>query len=101
MTLTRDITFYDLLPMRQPVSKSQCIALAPERLVLMEERSWQIDMELLNGPFLVLGHSIPLRIYLTKLCGHDSHIWLNNYQSMLIETTQVRAHSSFESSTRH
>jgi hypothetical protein len=90
----------DFQPLQQPYSKTQCISLAPERLGSIEELSWQVDVELLNGPYLVLGHSIPLRIHLTKLCDDDCHIWLNDYQSMLIETTQVRAQSSSESSNR-
>ncbi|KAJ5662993.1 hypothetical protein N7507_003724 [Penicillium longicatenatum] len=57
-------------------------------------------MELLKGPYLVLGQSIPLRVKMTKEGGHDRDILLNDFQSMLIETTQIRAHGAFESSDR-
>ncbi|KAJ0420787.1 hypothetical protein BJY00DRAFT_312714 [Aspergillus carlsbadensis] len=63
----------------------------------------EIEATLLNGPFLVLGQPIPLRVEITNLPGLSSsnhHVSLHDFQSMLIETTEVRAKGSSESKTR-
>ena len=60
---------------------------------------WQIDTELLNGHFIMSGHSVPLRISITKLCQQSCQLWLQDFQIMLIETTQIQVHGSVSASS--
>jgi hypothetical protein len=67
-----------------------------------QEPIYEIEATLLNGPFLVLGQPIPLRVEITHLPGLSSNysVSLHDFQSMLIETTEVRATGLSESKTR-
>jgi hypothetical protein len=52
---------------------------------------FRIDIGLLDGPCLTLNSPIPLRIQITKLPGLNYDILLSEFQTMLVETTEVRA----------
>lgn len=56
----------------------------------------------MNGPFLLLGHPISLNVDVINLDLDEckSGVFLRNFQSMLIETTEVRARGSMEAHTR-
>lgn len=58
--------------------------------------TWQVEAELLNGPWLLLGQALPLCIRIKKLHGEDCKILLHDFQTILIETTQVHARGSVE-----
>lgn len=60
----------------------------------------QIDTRLSNGPSLSLGHSLPLGIEITKFGDCNCQVFLKEFQTMLIETTQIRAEGSYESFDR-
>ncbi|KAJ6008727.1 hypothetical protein N7522_003743 [Penicillium canescens] len=52
---------------------------------------FRIVVRLLNGPCLNLDSPLPLNIQVTKLPGLDYDILLSEFQTMLVETTEVRA----------
>ncbi|EYE91870.1 uncharacterized protein EURHEDRAFT_463772 [Aspergillus ruber CBS 135680] len=62
----------------------------------------EIEAKLLNGPFLLLGQPISLNVDVIKLNLDEckSGVFLHNFQTMLIETTEVRARDSMEVHTR-
>lgn len=67
------------------------------------DHDYQVDVEVANGACLLLDHPIPLNVHITKLrnntpADHDAHVFFNDFQSMLIETTHVRAKTSTETS---
>lgn len=53
--------------------------------------TWQIEAELLNGPWLLLGQALPLNIKIKKLHAGDCQIYLHDFQTQLVETTQLHA----------
>ena len=61
--------------------------------------SFKIDIELQNGPCLLLNQPIPLKIDITKHGNVCCGIILNEFQTMLVEKTQVKAQGITESST--
>ncbi|KAL2844012.1 hypothetical protein BJX68DRAFT_269878 [Aspergillus pseudodeflectus] len=94
------------LPMRG-ITDKRSVVCRPDLSEPISPRSQepicQIEATLLNGPFLVLGQPIPLRVEMTNLPGLSSSnhtVSLHDFQSMLIETTEVRAKGSIESKTR-
>lgn len=96
---TREILYLPLsasISPRPSCAKRQYLNIDPQASGLPEPLPWQIDAELLNGPCFCVGQHIPLIIKLTKLCGEHCKIWLNEFQTMLIETTQAHAHGSVE-----
>ncbi|KAL2838195.1 hypothetical protein BJY01DRAFT_251097 [Aspergillus pseudoustus] len=93
------------LPLRGITDKRSIICL-PDLPEPISPRSQapicEIEATLLNGPFLVLGQPVPLGVEITNFPGvsADHNVSLDDFQSMLIETTQVRAKGSTESITR-
>lgn len=81
-------------------AKRQYLNLDPQVSGLPEPLPWQIDVGLLSGPLLYVNQPIPLTIRLTKLCEENCKSRLNEFQTMLIETTQARAHGSIETLDR-
>lgn len=73
--------------------------LSPQILDTELPLSFRIDTELQNGPCLLLDCPIPLSIKITKLGDSYCNILLDGFQTMLIETTQVKAQGRVESST--
>lgn len=70
-------------------------------LGLLDEFSCQINTKLLHGPCLASQTSIPLEIEINKLRGDWSKLKLNDFQTMLIETTHFRVGGSTESLQRY
>lgn len=100
---TRDILYMPLscsISPQRSYLKRQYLSLDPGVSGISEPLPWQVDVELLHGPCLFVGQPIPLRIRLTKLCEEQCKVWINDFQTMLIETTQVRAHDSTETLDR-
>ncbi|KAJ5595450.1 uncharacterized protein N7459_001658 [Penicillium hispanicum] len=85
---------------QQPFKKRQFANIDPSLGGIQEPFSWQIDAELLQGPRLVLGEPIPLRVKVTPLSGHNCAIWLNDFQTMVIETTYMQVRGSTKSVNR-
>jgi len=93
---THDISFLPLSQLNAPQSpfkKREYLNIDSDSSGSSTSLLWQIEMELLNGPYLLIGQHIPLRVNITKLRGHDCEVWLNEFQTMLIETTQTKAQS--------
>ncbi|KAL4873122.1 hypothetical protein BDV12DRAFT_192621 [Aspergillus spectabilis] len=55
---------------------------------------------LLNGPYLLLGQPISLAVDIIDLNERSTSISLHDFQSMLLETTEVRARGSTETFMR-
>lgn len=62
--------------------------------------TWEVETELLNGPWLLLGQTLPLHIKIKKLHGEERRIYLNSFQTQLIETTQIHA-QGFSEISKH
>lgn len=100
---TRNIIFHsfsDPIPNQKPLKEQCSISINPNILASNSHLSFRIDTELQNGPCLFLGNSIPLSIKVTKLGDSRCKILLSAFQTMLVETTQVKAQGTLESSTR-
>ncbi|KAL4874999.1 hypothetical protein BJY04DRAFT_224507 [Aspergillus karnatakaensis] len=59
-----------------------------------------VRARLLNGPYLLLGQPISLAVDVMDLNNRSADISLHDFQSMLLETTEVRARGSAEILTR-
>jgi hypothetical protein len=93
----RDILFCPLLrfaPQLDPYEASQFINFDRETADQAGLLLWQINTELLNGHFIMSGYPVPLRVSVMKLCQQSCNIWLQDFQIILIETTQTRVHGS-------
>jgi hypothetical protein len=91
---TRNIIFHsfsDPIPNQKPFKQSCFISINPHILDDDSPLPFRIDTELQNGPCLLLGNSIPLSITVTKLGHSRCNILLSAFQTMLVETTQVKA----------
>jgi len=42
--------------------------------------TWQVEVELLNGPWLLLGQVLPLKIKIKKLRADDCQLYLHDFQ---------------------
>lgn len=67
--------------------------------------TYEVTIELLNGPFLSLGQPIPLAVQAQGMDGSTSSsnntaLYLYDFQSMIFETTEVRARGAVERLTR-
>jgi hypothetical protein len=91
---TRNIIFHsfpDPIPNQKPFKQNCLISINPHILDDDSPLSFRIDTELQNGPCLLLGNSIPLSITVTKVGHSRCKILLSAFQTMLVETTQVKA----------
>lgn len=61
---------------------------------------YEIEAELVNGPFLLRGHPIALAIKIINMNDAQAAISLRDFQTVLLETTKVRACRSMQSFTR-
>ncbi|KMK63457.1 hypothetical protein Y699_04287 [Aspergillus fumigatus Z5] len=98
--VTRDITFYpvtDFNPPSHTLIERHSVILNPGNREKPIPTSYQIDIRLSDGACLLLGEPIPLTIYMTRITGPGYDLILNDFQSMLLETTEVRAHGFVES----
>ncbi|KAL3450768.1 hypothetical protein BJX65DRAFT_304923 [Aspergillus insuetus] len=105
----REVCFYCTSTMHLPmrgITDKRSVVCQPDLSEPISPRSQEpiceIEATLLNGPFLVLGQPIPLRVEITHLPGLFSNysVSLQDFQSMLIEATEVRAKGSSEFKTR-
>ncbi|KAE8308798.1 hypothetical protein BDV41DRAFT_591785 [Aspergillus transmontanensis] len=62
--------------------------------------AYQVDVELLNGQCLLLGYPIPLKIKLTKVGDRECFVWLNDFQTMLVGSTETHASGLVEKDTQ-
>ncbi|KAL2812842.1 hypothetical protein BJX63DRAFT_395650 [Aspergillus granulosus] len=105
---TREVYLHYISTVHLPfrgITDKRSIVCQPELSEPISPRSQEpiceIEATLLNGPFLVLGQPLPLRVKITNLPGSSDHTFsLHDFQSMLIETTKVHARGSTESMTR-
>lgn len=79
--------------------KQECVLMVNPQIVSGSPLSFKIDTELQNGPCLLLNQPIPLKIDITKHGNVCCGIILNEFQTMLVEKTQVKAQGITESST--
>ncbi|KAL3468256.1 hypothetical protein BJX64DRAFT_282440 [Aspergillus heterothallicus] len=107
--VSREIYFHCLSTMHLPlrgITDRRSVICQPELSALISPQSQEsiseVEVTLLNGPFLVLKRPIPLNVEITKLPGaaNTQNISLHDFQSMLIETTEVRVRGARESVTR-
>ncbi|KAL5050277.1 hypothetical protein BDW71DRAFT_203676 [Aspergillus fruticulosus] len=79
--------------------------------ILSAPLTYEVTAKLLNGPFLFLGQPIPLAVELTSLdtdtdtvprsrASTPIPISLHDFQTMLIETTEIRARGMAETITQ-
>jgi hypothetical protein len=87
----------DPLPYQQPLKQSCALNISPH-IISGAPLSFKIDTELQNGPCLLVGQSIPLKINVTKNGHVPCKIIRSEFQTMLIEKTQVKAQVTSESS---
>jgi hypothetical protein len=103
-----------------PLNNSQAIQTETQRIACrssaFSKLPWspaaiEVTAKLLNGPFLVLGRPIPLAVELTSLDSSTDTaprsrgsvsvpVSLHDFQTMLIETTEVRARDTEETQTQ-
>ncbi|CAG7924861.1 unnamed protein product [Penicillium olsonii] len=98
---TRDVQFKylsDPLPQQKPL-KQACELTVNPHIVAGFPLSFQINTELLNGPCLLLNQSIPLKVDIMKQGDVHCGIILSEFQTMLVEKTQVKAQGVNESAT--
>ncbi|OJJ37006.1 hypothetical protein ASPWEDRAFT_170503 [Aspergillus wentii DTO 134E9] len=65
-----------------------------------EPAMYDVDAKLTNGPFLQLNKPISLAVEIRSILGSPKEIVIHDFQSMLLETTDVRARGSLENQTR-
>ncbi|RHZ43069.1 uncharacterized protein CDV56_100491 [Aspergillus thermomutatus] len=87
-------------PLHGPKDRKTVICTSEGSDLLYPPLFYEIEAEILNGPFLLLGHPIALRVKTMNMNDCNNAIYLHNFQSMLIETTEVRARGSMQSLTR-
>lgn len=106
MHQTRDISFHPASTIRQPshtlTAKKDVIysTHASERLTLHPPLIYEIEAELVNGPFLLLGHPIALEVKIMNMNDGQAAISLRDFQTLLLEMTEIRARGSMQSHTR-
>ncbi|KAF5861591.1 hypothetical protein ETB97_012757 [Aspergillus alliaceus] len=101
--LTRNILFYPVPDFSLPKSilGRRCILpVNHDSTGSSSPLAFQVDVELLNGQCLLLGYPIPLKIKLTKIGERECFIWLNDFQTMIVGTTEVHASGLIEKDTQ-
>jgi hypothetical protein len=101
---TRDVSFHPVSTIRQPlhslkISKNVNLSTIASEL-LCPPLTYEVEVELQNGPFLLLGHPIALGVKIMHMNGEKNAISLQDFQTMLRETTEIRARGSIQSFTR-
>ncbi|OJJ65780.1 hypothetical protein ASPBRDRAFT_60292 [Aspergillus brasiliensis CBS 101740] len=101
---TRDISFLPVSPIPKPLqsvtARKSVICITKSAELLCPPLTYEIEAELINGPFLLLGHPITLSVKITNINDEKPDISLRDFQSMLIETTDIRTHGATQSVTR-
>ncbi|GFF39343.1 hypothetical protein IFM51744_04095 [Aspergillus udagawae] len=101
---TRDVSFHPVSTIRQPlhslkISKNVNLSTIASDL-LCPPLTYEVEVELQNGPFLLLGHPIALGVKIMHMNGEKNAISLQDFQTMLRETTEIRARGSIQGFTR-
>ncbi|KAE8382869.1 hypothetical protein BDV26DRAFT_288172 [Aspergillus bertholletiae] len=100
---SRNILFYPVPDFSLPKSilgRRCLLPIGDESISLSSPLAYQVDVELLNGQSLLLGYPIPLKIKLTKLGNRECFVWLNDFQTMLVGTTETYASGLVEKDTQ-
>ncbi|KAL4755182.1 hypothetical protein BDW72DRAFT_200211 [Aspergillus terricola var. indicus] len=117
---TRDIDIHPVRTIASPLNDSQAIQTETQRItcsssagskLLWAPPAFEVTAKLLNGPFLFLDRPIPLEVELTSLDTNTDTaprsrastpilVSLHDFQTMLTETTEVRARAIKESHTQ-
>ncbi|KNG83637.1 hypothetical protein ANOM_007200 [Aspergillus nomiae NRRL 13137] len=100
---TRNILFYPVHEFSPPKSilRRRCLlAISHDSVSTSSPLAFQVDVELLNGQCLLLGYPIPLRIKLTKVGDRECFVWLNDFQTMLVGSTETHASGLVEKDTQ-
>ncbi|KAL3263783.1 hypothetical protein ABHI18_001424 [Aspergillus niger] len=101
---TRTISFHPVSAIPKPLQSVSvrkivtCSTKAAE--LLRPPLTYEIEVELVNGPFVLLGHPIALGVKVINVNDEKPDISLRDFQSMLIETTDIRAHGIIQRVTR-
>ncbi|PLB53603.1 hypothetical protein P170DRAFT_451657, partial [Aspergillus steynii IBT 23096] len=93
------ITFQPLsdpLPRQPPSKQIQSVTLDPEVLGTTQPVSFHIETRLSHGPGLLRRHPIPLQVALTRISSTPCSVRLDDFQTMLVETTQARVQEGAE-----
>ncbi|KAF7588563.1 hypothetical protein BBP40_005518 [Aspergillus hancockii] len=101
--LTRNLLYYPIPDFSLPKSilgRRCSLPVGPESGGLSSPLTYQVDVELLNGQSLLLGYPVPLNIKITKIGNRDCFVWLNDFQTMLVGTTEVHASGLSEKDTQ-
>ncbi|KAL4921176.1 hypothetical protein BDW62DRAFT_175087 [Aspergillus aurantiobrunneus] len=98
-TVTKRITCRAIPETARPQSQSQSQSQSPSEILLT------VNAKLHNGSILSLGQPIPLAVEITSSNTNTNrttttNITLHDFQSMLLETTKLRAPGAVHSSTR-
>ncbi|QKX54175.1 uncharacterized protein TRUGW13939_01259 [Talaromyces rugulosus] len=97
---TRDVKFYPISTITLPPEGQQVQTKMKRITYHAKGSSCEVSATLLNGSFLFLGQAIPLAVEVTNTNQSSNDIFLLDFQSMLFETTEVRAQGAAESVTR-
>ncbi|KAK1140657.1 hypothetical protein N8T08_009970 [Aspergillus melleus] len=84
------------LPLQPPSKQIQSATIDPEILGSAQPVSFHVEARLAQGPGLLRGHPIPLQVALTRVSPTWCSVQLDDFQTMLVETTQVRVQESVE-----
>ncbi|KAG2004004.1 hypothetical protein GB937_009241 [Aspergillus fischeri] len=101
---TRDVFFHPVSTVREPfhtlkISKNVNLSIKGSEL-LCPPLTYEVEVELKNGPFLLLGHPVALGVKIMHMNGKKNAILLQDFQTMLRETTEIRARGSIQGFTR-
>ncbi|KAI9036538.1 uncharacterized protein KD926_001749 [Aspergillus affinis] len=86
----------DSLPLQPPSKQIQSVTLDPEILGSAQPVSFHVETRLAHGPCLLRGQPIPLQVALTRTSPSSCSVQLDDFQTMLVETTQVRVREDVE-----
>ncbi|OGM39487.1 hypothetical protein ABOM_011747 [Aspergillus bombycis] len=99
---TRNILFYPVHGFSLPKSilgRRCLLPISHDSVGSCSPLAYQVDVELLNGQCLLLGYPIPLKIKLTKVGDRECFVWLNDFQTMLVGSTETHASGLVEKDT--
>ncbi|KAE8156815.1 hypothetical protein BDV40DRAFT_305707 [Aspergillus tamarii] len=100
---TRNILFYPVHDFNLPktvLGRKCLLSINHDPVSSDSPLAYQVDVELLNGQCLLLGYPIPLKIKLTKVGDRDCFVWLNDFQTMLVGSTETHASGLVEKDTQ-
>ncbi|KAF9884784.1 hypothetical protein FE257_001274 [Aspergillus nanangensis] len=85
------------VPPVNSVTAQRCLVdIESNNVQVPNSTTYQVDIKLASSGCIFLGRPIPLKVYITRMKGIECEVFLNDYQSMLIETTNIQALGHFE-----